>query len=108
MAVRLFRASGGAPEGEAEFRTTMSEPVDDEQWHAVGEGAAYRILDRLTPLRTRRSSLRLAQSLDARPPAHAEAPAGDASLPEGSVLTLRTEQVLQSLAADRAGLGEQK
>lgn len=108
VAVRLMRAAGGAPEGEAEFRTTMSEPVDDEQWQAVGEGAAYRILDRLKPLRTRRSSLRLAQSLETIPPARAEASAADAPAPEGSALTLRTEQVLQSLAAGRAGLGEQK
>jgi hypothetical protein len=109
VAVRLLRAgAGGAPEGEAEFKTTMSEPVDDEQWRAFGEGAAYRILDRLMPLRVRRSSLRLAQSLESESAPQAAAQAGDAAWQQGSPLTLRKEQALQSLAQGRAGPGEQK
>jgi hypothetical protein len=109
VAVRLFRAGGGAAAaGEAEFKTTMSEPVDDAQWRAVGEGAAYRILDRLTPMRARHSSLRLAQSLETETAPQPAAQAGDAPWLEGSPLTLRTEHVLQPLAEGRAGPGVQK
>jgi outer membrane protein TolC len=108
VAVRLFRPAGGAaPVGEAEFKTTLSEPMDEEQWRAVGEGAAYRILDRLTPMRARRWSLRLAQSLDTAP-ARAAAPADGAPWIQGSPLTLRTENVLQPHEKDRAGPGDQK
>jgi len=109
VAVRLFRAGGGAaPLGEAEFKTTMSEPMDDEQWRAVGEGSAYRILDRLVQLRARRSSLRLAQSLQTERAPHAAAPAGDLPWLEGSPLTLRAEHALQPLEKGRAGPGEQR
>lgn len=109
VAVRLFRARGGAaPLGEAEFKTTLSEPTDDEQWRAVGEGSTYRILDRLVQLRARRSSLRLAQSLETGQAPHAAAPAGDLPWLDGSPLTLRAEHTLQPLEKGRAGPGEQK
>ena len=28
----------------SEFKTTLSDPVDEQQWRTLGEGAAYRIV----------------------------------------------------------------
>lgn len=92
ITVRLVRA-GGAVAGEAEFRTVTSEPVDDDQWQVLGEGAAYRILDRLLPMRARKTSLRLAESLDAEATVQARAPEADAEAPaeDAPALRLRAE-----------------
>jgi outer membrane protein TolC len=46
-----------------EFKTTLSEPVADEQWRVLGEGAAYRVIDEIAPTRITRPALRAAQSL---------------------------------------------
>jgi outer membrane protein TolC len=51
------------------FKTVLSEPVDDEQWRALGEGAAYRIAADLATTRIVRPVLRIEPSLQARPPA---------------------------------------
>ena len=59
-----------------EFKTTLSEPVDDEQWRVLGEGAAYRVIGDIAPVRITRPSLRSAQSLDLQ--ALQAAGAGDA------------------------------
>ena len=98
--VRLQRP-GGAVAGEAEFRTVISEPVDDEQWQVLGEGAAYRILDVLLPLRTRKASLRLAESLeDAGPVQAARLSGAEEDAPEGgeTPLRLRSEFALAPAA----------
>jgi outer membrane protein TolC len=50
-----------------EFKTTLSEPIDDEQWRVLGEGATYRVLGELSPVRITRPALRAAQSLDLAP-----------------------------------------
>ena len=110
VAVTLVRASRGASAsaGTAEFKTTVSEPVDDEQWRALGEGAAYRVLDRLAPLRVRRSSLRLAEALDTMAQPRAAAAQDDGGLLQGPPLSLRPETVLQTVASGRIGPGEEK
>ena len=86
----------------------MSEPVDDEQWRALGEGAVYRVLDRLAPLRMRRSSLRLAESFEIEAAPRAAADREDADLLQGPPLSLRPEQILQTVASGRASPGEEK
>lgn len=42
--VSLKDAQSGAVRFSSEFRTTLSEPVDAQQWQTLGEGAAYRII----------------------------------------------------------------
>jgi outer membrane protein TolC len=59
-----------------EFRTTLSDPVDDEQWRALGEGAVYRLVSDLSAKRVTQASLRMAERL--RYPAQ-RAPAGSAA-----------------------------
>ncbi|TMH63141.1 MAG: TolC family protein [Betaproteobacteria bacterium] len=46
-----------------EFKTSLSDPVDDEQWRVLGEGAAYRVLGEISAIRVTRPALRVAQSL---------------------------------------------
>ena len=46
-----------------EFRTTLSEPVDDEQWRTLGEGAAYRLTADLANTRITRPTLRIDSEL---------------------------------------------
>jgi outer membrane protein TolC len=41
----------------SEFKTTLSEPVDVEQWRTLGEGAAYRMVGPLARLQAGRSSM---------------------------------------------------
>jgi outer membrane protein TolC len=56
------------------FKTVLSEPIDDEQWRALGEGAAYRIAADLAATRITRPALRIEPTLQARPPAPVAAP----------------------------------
>lgn len=51
------------------FNTTLSEPVDDEQWRVLGEGAAYRLIGDISPGRVTRPALRPAQALRIPPAA---------------------------------------
>jgi hypothetical protein len=60
------RAASGATLTR-EFKTTLSEPVDDEQWRVLGEGAAYRLIGDLEPTRITRPALRAAQALQIPP-----------------------------------------
>jgi outer membrane protein TolC len=46
-----------------EFKTTLSEPIDDEQWRALGEGAAYRVAADLSNTRITRPALRIDPAL---------------------------------------------
>ena len=59
-----------------EFKTILSDPVDDEQWRVLGEGAAYRVIGDISPVRITRPALRAAHSLDLRESARAEVFAG--------------------------------
>jgi hypothetical protein len=70
VVVSLLSADGtplGTP--VEEFNTTLSEPVDDEQWRVLGEGAAYKVLGNLAPPPARRPSLRFERTL-AEPATH--------------------------------------
>ncbi len=42
--IRILDGPTGVERYAAEFKTTLSDPVDDEQLRVLGEGAAYRIL----------------------------------------------------------------
>ena len=63
LTVSAVPAAGTAPITR-EFKTTLSEPVDDEQWRVLGEGAAYRVISEVAPTRITRPALRPAQSLN--------------------------------------------
>ncbi len=49
--VALLDPVSGAVAFSSEFKTTLSEPVDDAQWRTLGEGAAYRIVGPLARIR---------------------------------------------------------
>jgi hypothetical protein len=53
--VALIDAETGASKFSSEFKTTLSEPVDEPQWRTLGEGAAYRVVGQVARLRTGRS-----------------------------------------------------
>jgi outer membrane protein TolC len=94
---------GGPGRTPVEFKTTLSEPVDDEQWRALGEGAAYRALDSLVALPARRPSLRASLTLQMPPERAAQAAALD--LPsglDGEPIVLRAEHVMQSFVDSAA------
>ncbi len=55
LRVALLDAESGAVRFSSEFKTTLSEPVDEQQWQTLGEGAAYRILGPLARLQTGRN-----------------------------------------------------
>lgn len=46
-----------------EFRTTLSEPVGDDQWQALGESAVYRLISGLSSKRVTQPSLRMTDRL---------------------------------------------
>lgn len=99
VAVALERQGLTGPRTiSAEYRTTLSAPIDEEQWRALGEGAIYRILEHLTPPPPRRPSLRVAESLQLplEPLAREEAVARVA-WDEGGPLLLRASPVMHSL-----------
>ena len=71
-----------------EFRTTLSDPVDDEQWRTLGEGAAYRVVADLANTRITRPALRIEPALGMQ---KAVSPAVSAA-PPAEPLDLRLEQ----------------
>ena len=94
---------GGLGREPIEFKTTLSEPVDDEQWRALGEGAVYRALDSLVTLPVRRSSLR--PSLTLQMPEERALQAQSPALPsglDGEPFALRVEQAMHSFVDSAA------
>jgi hypothetical protein len=94
---------GGLGRKPVEFKTTLSEPVDDEQWRALGEGAVYRALDSLVTLPVRRPSLR--PSLTLQSPEERSPQAGLADVPpglDGEPFALRVELVMHSFVDSTA------
>jgi len=65
--VALLDAETGESKFSSEFKTTLSEPVDQPQWRTLGEGAAYRIVGPVARLRTGRI---LTQKKSSTPPGH--------------------------------------
>jgi outer membrane protein TolC len=59
------RPAGNAAAATREFKTTLSEPVDDEQWRVLGEGLAYRMVSELST-RITRPALRIERALHVR------------------------------------------
>lgn len=53
--VALLDARSGEVRFSSEFKTTLSEPVDEQQWRTLGEGAAYRVVGPVARLRTGRA-----------------------------------------------------
>jgi len=95
---------GGPGRKPVEFKTTLSEPVDDEQWRALGEAAVYRALDSLVTLPARRPFLR--SSLTLQMPDERLSNAGSPELPpglDGEPFALRVEQVMHSFVDSAAG-----
>ncbi len=88
-----------------EFNTTLSLPVDAEQWRVLGEGAAYRVIADISPVRITRPSLRTAQTLQLPP--RGEQAAGRNVFPGRDVepLELRLERLLGGIAEDLASVG---
>jgi outer membrane protein TolC len=60
------RPASGQPVAR-EFRTVLSEPIDDEQWRVLGEGATYRVIGEV-------SSVRITRPMRAEAPAAPAAP----------------------------------
>jgi outer membrane protein TolC len=79
-----------------EFKTSLSDPVDDEQWRVLGEGAAYRVLGEISAVRITRLALRPAQSLRSGVKEARGMASGDPTLPDldGDRLGLRLEPQL--------------
>jgi outer membrane protein TolC len=103
--IRVLRESG---DSTAHFKTTMSEPVDDEQWRVLGEGAAYRVLDLFTSLRPWRPSSRPVEPAG-QPVRSGEAvPVFEYPYPQGQPLMLSLERSLRSIgrAQNVAGVAE--
>lgn len=92
-AVRLVRKDSGAV-FEEEFKTSLSDPVDDEQWRVLGEGALFRVLGEMLPPRGRSPSVRRASA----PPRAARNDSRVLSEFDGAPLALRIEPELQSPA----------
>jgi len=86
-----------------EFRTTLSEPVDDEQWRALGEGAVYKVATELSSRRITRPTLRVAERL--RWPARPQAAQPPAAPVQAGSLPLRLEGTLEA-AAVQTGAGD--
>jgi len=83
-----------------EFRTTLSEPIDDEQWRVLGEGAAYRVIGEVMPARRLRPALRMAPAIEKRP-----AGSGAFAGFDGPPLPLRLEAGLTPPPVERVAVG---
>ena len=82
------RTGGFAAPTLREFRTTLSEPIGNDQWRTLGEAVAYRVVADLATTRITRPVLRVEPTLGLQTPA--EPPA--AVTPPTEPLDLRLEQ----------------
>ncbi len=55
LKVKLLDTATGAEKFSSEFKTMLSDPVDEEQWKTLGEGAAYRVLGPILRLQSGRA-----------------------------------------------------
>jgi outer membrane protein TolC len=101
--VRVARVLVSAlPRGSArptltrEFKTSLSEPVNDVQWRALGEGAVYKVVAELASRRITQASLRVAERLSAP-----GKPINKKQLPPPSTapLALRLDETVTPVAA---------
>ena len=86
--------AAAAPTLTREFRTTLSEPVDEEQWRVLGEGAAYRLIGDIAPGRITRPALRAADTLMLPRPARPAASRTELAEEMPAPLRLRLEPLL--------------
>ncbi len=81
-----------------EFKTTLSDPIDQEQWQVVGEGVAYRVLGGLSGLKMTKSTANTAAIADASIAGLTDANAASAVSPaESSGLVLQIDTEFRSL-----------
>lgn len=99
LAVTAVPRGGSNPSLTREFRTTLSEPVDDQQWRALGEGAVYRLISDLSAKRVTQASLRMAERLGKPAKRGAAAPRPEAPAP----LPLRLDAYLDPGALPAGG-----
>jgi len=69
-AARAVIVARPGPQGATlvrEFSTSLSEPIDEEQWRVLGEGAAYRVLGEISGVPASAPMLRSTQNLRATP-----------------------------------------
>jgi outer membrane protein TolC len=59
LEVTLVDSRTQSTQFKSEFKTTLSEPVDVEQWKTLGEGAAYRVVGPLGRLQSGRTPLQV-------------------------------------------------
>jgi outer membrane protein TolC len=104
ITIRAVSASAGIVPITREFKTTLSEPVDQEQWRVIGEGAAYRVIGDIAPVRITRPALRTAQTLHI-PAAGERRALVSLAEPAGGPLELRLERLFGSPAEDVASVG---
>ena len=83
-----------------DFKTTLSEPVDDEQWRVLGEGAAYRVISDLAPSRITRPALRMSAWLGASPATARAAEAETLSF-DGHPIGLRAAAALSGVEVEQ-------
>jgi hypothetical protein len=103
VAISVLPRGSDNPSLTREFRTTLSEPVDDEQWRALGEGAVYRLVSDLSAKRVTQASLRMAERLG-QPVKRARAAAAAPQPAEPGPLPLRLDASMDS-GARQAGSG---
>lgn len=90
--IQLVRRSG-APTFKETFKTSLSDPVDEEQWRVFGEGILYRALGEMAPPRGRSPSARRAGT----GPRSDGGNTDTLSALDGGPLGLRADSVLRSL-----------
>jgi outer membrane protein TolC len=95
VAISAVPGPGARPTLTRQFRTILSEPVDEEQWRVLGEGAVYRLIADLAPSRITRPALRAAQALQLDRPRPAARPA-----PSPGPLELKMDPRLAEAPAD--------
>jgi outer membrane protein TolC len=98
-AARAVIVARPGPQGATlvrEFTTSLSEPIDEEQWRVLGEGAAYRVLGEISGVRVAIPQLRPTEALrvPANDPRAAAIEKGATPDFNGGRLGLRLEQGL--------------
>lgn len=109
--VALLEEGTGAVKFSSEFKTTLSEPVDAEQWRTLAEGAAYRVVGPVARLQAGRvvtqkklsapwgdPDLRLARNTGEQPVAKSGT---DPVTVDAAPLSLRVARILSWPATER-------
>ena len=96
VTISTLPATPGPAKVTGEFKTTLSEPIDDEQWQVLGEGAAYRVVGDLASARAIAPALRAERALLAPGAADTVLQSGVVSNLDGAPLDLRLDENLQA------------